>query len=452
MSVPSLNRAPTRLRLAETIAAQGKQPSLDSASTWARDTSTGWRERIDIPMRAFTGGYYVHLKAMYDYMGIRYREQRFLFSFLCRHGQGEAPGSTSPEGQYFIQSSNNHQLPPWKPAAVSYPQHLLRLALLLVCYTWFAVCCCYVPARQGDRDQLGETFAEYLDRIWLPRFYVQYYLLPLMSAVSTCSHHALLAFPAVDVVDYKGRITAGKQFTVTDGIKYVEQKLADGLKFHFSAQVAAVQPEGSRTKVCWEALGASGDREHLEKYFDRVVLAVPPNVVGAIFEPLRREMALIPTVAVETVVHTEDSTIDRLDMPMQSSRERGSCKSTRPAHIIHLRTLIDSSPRTQATHMMPSGVLVTTCPATRIASAQILQTSTFTRVLRTPYSRRTINRIFALSPQHGGPIEKPAWRNGDADVWVVGGWCWDGMVLLEGCVVSAVRVARAFDVRIPWEL
>jgi hypothetical protein len=44
----------------------------------------------------------------------------------------------------------------------------------------------------------------------------------------------------------------------------------------------------------------------------------------------------------------------------------------------------------------------------------------------------------------------PQWRSGDDNVYLVGGWCWDGMVLLEGCVVSAMRVADALGVEVPW--
>ena len=44
-----------------------------------------------------------------------------------------------------------------------------------------------------------------------------------------------------------------------------------------------------------------------------------------------------------------------------------------------------------------------------------------------------------------------AWVNGQDNVWLAGAWCWDGMVLLEGCVVSAMRIASDFGVAIPWE-
>jgi hypothetical protein len=72
-------------------------------------------------------------------------------------------------------------------------------------------------------------------------------------------------------------------------------------------------------------------------------------------------------------------------------------------------------------------------------------------VLRSPESQRIVNAIFgAESRSCIDEKSVPLWRNGDDNVWLAGGWCWDGMVLLEGCVVSAMRVADAFDVEVPW--
>jgi hypothetical protein len=34
--------------------------------------------------------------------------------------------------------------------------------------------------------------------------------------------------------------------------------------------------------------------------------------------------------------------------------------------------------------------------------------------------------------------------------WVVGAWYWDGMALLEGCVMTARRVVACLDVDMPW--
>jgi len=51
---------------------------------------------------------------------------------------------------------------------------------------------------------------------------------------------------------------------------------------------------------------------------------------------------------------------------------------------------------------------------------------------------------------NSGNEKSSQWLNGDGNVWLVGGWCWDGMVLLEGCVISAMRVADGMGVQVPW--
>lgn len=66
-----------------------------------------------------------------------------------------------------------------------------------------------------------------------------------------------------------------------------------------------------------------------------------------------------------------------------------------------------------------------------------------------------VERIFSRNNNSSarydnGEKKEFSWRNGDGNVWLVGAWCWDGMVLLEGCVVSAMRVADDLGVEVPW--
>lgn len=68
-----------------------------------------------------------------------------------------------------------------------------------------------------------------------------------------------------------------------------------------------------------------------------------------------------------------------------------------------------------------------------------------------------VERIFSrdsnLNARHDhGEKKDLSWRNGDGNVWLVGAWCWDGMVLLEGCVVSAMRVASDLGVDVSWRV
>lgn len=96
-------------------------------------------------MRAFAGGYYKNLKALYDYLGVRYQEQPSLFEFA--------------------------------ESSVGRIRHALQWLYLVAAYTWFALCCFFVePGR-------GETLQQYLHRTWISQHFITWYLLPLLSSV-----------------------------------------------------------------------------------------------------------------------------------------------------------------------------------------------------------------------------------------------------------------------------
>jgi len=433
-------------RYAVTIFERDDVLSLDSASLSIPNPTKGTSDRIDLPMRAFAGGFYNQLRGMYDYLGVEYHAQPFLFKF-CKVSSRETASTQKGEGtSYFIHSSNNHRIPPVRPEGIRTTRWLLEILYLLLCYTYFSFCCFLVAPFPASEKELCEALDAYLHRIRLPKYFVTDYLLPLMSSVTTCSPTKLLAFPAVDVVEYKKRTHGAPHYTVTNGVQDVQRKLAKGLDTRLSAMITAVEPTVSGVRVRWKT-STSTDQEEL---FDRVILAVSPDVIGRIFEPLSHVMARIPTVSVDSIIHTDGSHIGSL----------GAQNTT--AQTIHLRTSTSGTHLTESIHVQPSGALVTTCPISPIDPTQIIKRARFTRVLRTAESRRIVNSIFGDRPHQDNRrlVRKSydyheknsvtGWKNGDDGVWLAGGWCWDGMVLLEGCVVSAMRVAHAFGVEVPW--
>ena len=275
-------------------------------------------------------------------------------------------------------------------------------------------------------------------------YFISNYLLPLMSSVATCSHEELLAFPASDLIDYK-RVTTGQpHYVVSAGVREVQWKLSKHLDIRFGARVAAVRPGANGVRLLWRQEKGGSEFKDQEEWFDKVVLAVPPVIVGDIFEPLRDPMARVPIKEATSVVYMEEND--------QSNDTFASQEQEAPkAEIINFRTIGRPDPRTESRHRLPFGATVTTCPLAPVDASKIVQGSNFTRALRTPESRQICNAIFA-SPNAGTMNEKlGGWRNGDQGVWLAGGWCWDGMVLLEGCIVSAMRVARDLDVVVPWQ-
>lgn len=389
-------------------------------------------------MRAFADGYYTHLKRMYDYFGIQYSSPRFIYT-LSSISQ-VANDEIRP---YFIHSSNNHQMPPLKPGSLSLGSWLVELVYLTLCYYWFTVCCFLVKPKtaDGSGSNTEETFRHYLERISLPGCYVKHYILPLMSCITTCPHDALLDFPAIDLIEYERRTFRRQHYTIVGGVHKIQTKLSNGLKVRFFSTVTTVENIGARVKVTWR--NEAGDLG--STMVDHVIMAVTPDVVGSIFSPLQSAMAAVPTTQVSTVVHRDSA---RLYGSSQSVNGRIPFdrygKHSQPIYMCSNATA------TESTHKHPSSVLITTSPVLPIHPEKILHNVTFTRVLRTPTSRQLLTDIFDTKARCGVEKVQKCWRNGDGNVWLVGGWCWDGMVMLEGCIASAMRVADNLGIEVPW--
>ncbi|KAK4663642.1 hypothetical protein QC763_610190 [Podospora pseudopauciseta] len=450
-------------RYAVTLLEQADSLSFDSASVAVKSHETGAVERVDLPMRASAGGYYANLNRMYHHLEVPMHPVRFLFVFAkalkqrgteagnCQDSSQSpsAAASAVPDG-YFVHASNLHQLPPPRPSAYSTWRYLLEILYLIICHAWFRAACFLV--RPHD-----ESFAQYLERIWLPRRYTTHYILPLMSSVSTCTHDELLAFPASDLVNYNKFSYGQQHYTVCGGVQQVQSRLSRGIEdIRVRSRVLEVLPRSSgKVLIRWQdTVGAQ------EEVFDRAVLAVSPDVASRLFAPLKTTgLDKIPTTWVESLVLTNASRAHSLvDSDDRTSQGKVACMhhaavevESASTQVIALRTQFSGlgGARSEALHTMPSGVVVSTCPLDGESEAtqkRTLKTAGFRRTLRTVESRATVKRIF----RDGSGGTTDGWVNGENNVWLAGSWCWDGMVLLEGCVVSAMRVADEFGVEIPW--
>ncbi|KXH51839.1 hypothetical protein CSAL01_06298 [Colletotrichum salicis] len=461
-------------RYAVTLFEQAESLSFDSASVAIRDENSSKVERIDLPMRALAGGYYANVMRMYDHLGIPYHPVRFLFSFAkaTLPVKADAASPKTPKsgdfesadrepGEYFVHASNLHQIPPW-PGKRGVLTHLFEILYLVLCQFWFTVACFMIRPSSGGSDG-DETFGEYLERVWMPRRYTTHYLLPLLSSVSTCSHAELREFPASDVVNYK-KLSHGQQhYTVCGGVHQVEARLAMEMKqVRLGACVAQVAPTtDGRVKVRWQST-SDPVGPIVDEVFDRVILAVSPDVTRKIFIPLREVLESVPTIRVESsVLRPAGASSSQLFTlvedddcrPPTCSHHRGNVT---PPQVICLRSdFTRNAVKTEALHTMPGGAVVSTCPLDPQADAKrVLQTARFTRTLRTTKSRAAIRKIMdrrALDKKRDSAVAGRDWANGQDSVWLAGAWCWDGMVLLEGCLISAMRVADDFGVEIPWQ-
>ena len=419
-------------------------------------------ERIDLPMRANAGGYYDHLLRMYHHLQIPLHPTRFLFVF-AKAFPTNSDGTNRPDESYFVHASNLHQMPPPWPGNRSVLAHIIEILYLIVCQFWFTLACFLVSPLEGHATAsgYGESLADYLERIRLPRRYTSHYLLPLLSGVSTCSHDELLAFPASDIVNYKKRSHGQHHYTVCGGVSQVQARLTTGVEdVNLNSRVIEAAPgaDGESVIVRWQST-VDGSSRIEEQVFDRVVLAVSPDVAGAIFKPLRPTLERLPTRRVESSV-LKPQTGANMCVVKDSDKSVSSCMhhlaDTSPSETITLRTLFpkSDSARTEALHTMPSRVVVSTCPLQedQELKATTLRRARFTRTLRSTEGQALVQQLVGDSRSAKKDDDTAAaWVNGQDNVWLAGAWCWDGMVLLEGCVVSAMRIASDFGVAIPWE-
>lgn len=419
---------------------QQNKLSLDSASytaTPADDHSPP--SRIDIPMRALDDGYHNNLKRMYDYLGIKYTSPRFIYPLSA-----VSTGDGNKMAPYFIHSSSNHQVPPIRPKSYGYMTWILRTIFLAVGYFWFTACCFLVkpkPATLSSSED--ESFGQYLARIRLPRSFSKNYLLPLLSSITTCSHDALLSFPAIDCVEYAKRTYRQPHYTVVGGVQNVQAKISEAQTTRLGATVTAVDNIGTMVRVSWTE---SNTKEVYSKDFHHVIIAVTPNVVGAIYEPLRETMSSIPVVFGESVVHHDTSAIP----DCSQSLKKVSRKAQNSPDQHQIMYICSNPSSTESIHECSSSVFVTNFPISPIDPSKVVHRTRLARVLRTPNSRKLVNQIFD-GCENTNQEKRRIWRNGVGNVWLVGAWCWDGMVLLEGCVASAMRVATSLGVEVPWD-
>lgn len=437
-----------------------------------KNATTGVSERVNIPPRSVTRGYYPNLTRMYDDLRIPLRSVRYTFLYAeiiqssARTGSGPRPAqSTDPQtGAYFAFEKL------YKPVLSSglggsWVRQLWQTVFLAVCYLWFIAACFLIEPQTNRKSNRSESLRAYLRRIRIPRRFVDYHLLPALGAICTCSHGQLYDFPASDVINFMTRSALQKTY-MTDGVHNLQSKLIDGVEdVRLSARVGKVERVDKGVSVQWDRQDGSGSVS--EEVFDRVVLAVTPNVAANIFAPSSYALASIPTAPIEATVIDPSSKRVSVEERGQAPSGRLFSQHNRPQLMAFRSHFSDAEVQTEAWNYLPSGAICRTSPYPYTSEeGTVLHTAQFTRTLRTVDSRSIVQRIVcrggrpstvggggggALASDNGS--EKKGvkeWVNGTDNVWVTGSWCWDGMVLLEGCVVSAMRLADEFGVEVPW--
>ncbi|KAK2616671.1 hypothetical protein QQS21_000494 [Conoideocrella luteorostrata] len=455
-----------------TLFEQAEAMSLDAASVTVKNDGTGVTERIDIPPRSFCRGYYDNLCRMYDYLGMPFQPisltwvyakasatSRSEFDPSCYENAETIPGT------YFVYGRRLHEMLLmsshfWRSSF----ETILQTFYLAICHIWFFASCFLLaprrirPKSHSDLDfntddfSHYESFRQYVDRIRLPQQYLSCYLLPVLSVICSCSHAEMMDFPASDVTNFVKGSFWRKTYVNKGGINRVQSALSNQIQdVRLRARVLKVDQADGQVLIRWERPADKG-RPMSEEMFDRVVLAVSPNVAAAIFDPAKSTLSMIPTAPVTSSVSAPASAKMSL-VHEKGHKTSGECSYRRgDTQVMVFRTMFSADVvRSESLHFLPNGVTVRTSPSagTDLPKGS-LHSATFTRTLRTIRSRRVVNRALRKSIS-GDDSNCGVWTNGEDGVWITGSWCWDGLVVLEGCVISAMRVARDFGVSIPWD-
>lgn len=386
-----------------------------------------------MPMRTVAPGFYPQLWAMYKYLGIRLRTEKFIYTFCA--DSGNEPDMPEP---YYHHASNLHRILPGGLRGTQLIRYGARLAFLAVCYIWMCICCFFITPKAD------EALGSYLSRNWVPDAFTNHYLLPFLSGVATCSHDDLRRFPASDFVDWRRKMFRAEHYTVENGVWDAERTLVRGIDVRVSTSIEEVIPsDDGRVQLRCQSEAQGSHIEH----FDQVILATSPNIIARIFPLIASTMGRIPTADVHSVILQPRTDYFRLSVV--DPDRAAQCKIQRPnyhAQLVDLRSRAEPVPITATYQQLANGARVATNAKETFEKDRVITEASFTRVLRTVESRRLVEDIF--DERKGGT----GWKNGQGGVWLAGAWCWDGMVLLEGCVVSATRVAKALDVNVPWEI
>ena len=115
---------------------------------------------------------------------------------------------------------------------------------------------------------------------------------------------------------------------------------------------------------------------------------------------------------------------------------------------------------TEATHVHPSGALITVwskhadvdgdwCSSNSTGKSPLgkVHEVTFCRVAATLDSSCALEETLGGDTSGMSRGDSKKWLNGDDGIWVAGGWAWQGLALLEGCVRSGKAAAEGIGAR-----
>ncbi|SIN59544.1 Predicted NAD/FAD-binding protein [Parasphingorhabdus marina DSM 22363] len=377
-------------------------------------TSRGKQSRIDVPLRIFSRGYYKHLLALYEHVGVKI--------LATDHAGAFADG----DGDMLFHYGNFNI----GGQSISYPRgrslfdpHAWKIGLQGRRFFARATKDMKNPGTLSDT-----SFGQYLQDSKAGPEFVDTVLLPMMSVTCTCDYQAVRDYPADIMLGY---LTSGVQelgiMSAAKGVDDIVPRLLDGVELLTDSPVAEIRSGDDALTVTV----AGGD----SRTFDHVVVAAQAQQASAMLSGFDAQKQLLDTVPFETSemsVHTDESLLpgraDQLS-PVSYHIPEGSTRSEVTVNLT----------RTIARLNDQDTVFQTWNPIRDPDPDKELARVSFTRPTVTQDSRDAMSQLRDFHGQQGNRL------------WFCGSYVADKIPLLDAAVDSSVAVAERLGVPIPWQ-
>ncbi len=369
--------------------------------------------RVDVPLRVFFDGFYPNLSALYRQVGIESAPVNYSASF----------GSLNERSFFRYHNYKLGRLSlPFLKGAGSVTPKALRIG-------WEVLRLFRQASRSletGIADDV--TLDAYLTAHNYSKDLAQGFLYPTFSALCTCSHESVKAYPARVFLEYlnSGLLTSSIR-KVTQGTQEVVRRLSQNAhQVHLRSQVIDV----SRTDAGTAVRTTEGTAT-----FDHVVLATQANQASQLLKDASLEerdtLASFSYEPSRVVVHT-DTRLAPLGGESQWAPVNFLLASPNAAPMATIWM--------NAIQAMPGEgpVFQTWNPLVEPDPSQVFGQAAFERPIVNVESLKGLQQLSALHQQR------------DRRIWFCGSYASHGIPLLESAVKSAMSIAEHLGVQSPW--
>ncbi|KAI3622590.1 nad fad-binding protein [Moniliophthora roreri] len=479
--------------------------------------------RINVPMRSFQGGYYPRLIAFYRHLGISFRKADYSYSFstLSSHNNSkDITASIIYNGRSGLGGlSIPSQIRDTSETFFSSPVLAKAWALLSFAVVAIQILFCYIrllilslPFRRPS-DVSTLSFNLWMERT-IPRTrisrllgldsawtcFAEDILIPLFSAVCTCTRDDIKNHPMEEFLDYVWLTLGTSHYVAKNGVREVVLKLASRIPhIHLSSSISSIEMDRRNQRLVSIHCTTSGGHK-IHSGFHHIIFAtqahraipilkayissLPPSTNGHHMQLVHDQIACLQHFKYQHAIvvnHTDGSLVpdnvkDRRELNIIAHSSRSVPSKTEKKEEDWEYSVCMPPSYTMATHSLPSPkgyshhlppVFQTTNPIVEPRNERILSVARLERAVLTLPSKEALKGLHSQTRGlsgygHGrlGPLQG-AGKIIDAScgpgIWICGSYAYSGIPLLEGCVVSArnvveqgVWICEGTKRKIPW--